>query len=192
VAGVSDEPDDQRADDDGQPTGRDEVRLRPVAEADLVVPQRLYQSDLSPFNWWGFRDVGELRRRLAEDGLLGPDGGMLIAWRGDERLGLLVWRKVRTGLHAFFWNIGIDLLPEARGRGYGTTAQRLLVEYLFAHTPVHRIEADTESDNVAEQRALTKAGFTREGVLRGAGFRGGSYRDLVLFSILRDEVPPPG
>ena len=28
------------------------------------------------------------------------------------------------------------LLPEARRRGYGTQAQRLLARYLFAHTTV--------------------------------------------------------
>jgi RimJ/RimL family protein N-acetyltransferase len=37
-------------------------------------------------------------------------------------------------------------------RSYGTTARRLLVRYLFAHTTVHRIEAATEVDNIAEQR----------------------------------------
>jgi Acetyltransferase (GNAT) domain len=46
------------------------------------------------------------------------------------------------------WEIGIVLLPEARGRGYGTQAQRLLARYLFAHTTVHRIWAGTEVDNV--------------------------------------------
>ena len=58
------------------------------------------------------------------------------------------------------------LLPEARGRGYGTQAQRLLTRYLFAHTTAHRIWAWIEVGNIAEQRALEKAGFTREGITR--------------------------
>jgi RimJ/RimL family protein N-acetyltransferase len=33
-----------------------------------------------------------------------------------------------------------------------------------------------------------KAGFTREGVLRGASFRQGRYRDDVIYSVLHDEV----
>jgi RimJ/RimL family protein N-acetyltransferase len=165
----------------------DGVRLRPVTEADLDVFERLNTPEVGRFGWLGFRDLGARRRRLAEDGLLGPQGGTLLVTRGDERLGYVVWRKMDAGpVHC--WNIGISLLPEARGHGYGTTAQRLLVEYLFAHTPVERIEADTEVDNIAEQRALEKAGFTREGVLRRLGFRDGRYRDLVLYSILRDEV----
>jgi RimJ/RimL family protein N-acetyltransferase len=43
--------------------------------------------------------------------------------------------------------------------------------------------------NVAEQRALEKVGFQREGVLRGPSFRLGVWHDTVLYSVLRGEVP---
>jgi RimJ/RimL family protein N-acetyltransferase len=87
-----------------------------------------------------------------------------------------------------YWAIGIGLAPEFRGRGYGSAAQRLIVRYLFAHTQVNRIEATTEITNLAEQRALEKAGFTREGILRGTTFRQGQWHDQVIYSVLRDEV----
>jgi RimJ/RimL family protein N-acetyltransferase len=61
------------------------------------------------------------------------------------------------------------------------------VRYLFAHTTAHRIWAATEAGNVPEQRALEKAGFTREGVLRGVGWRDGAWRDGVTFSVLRTD-----
>jgi RimJ/RimL family protein N-acetyltransferase len=83
--------------------------------------------------------------------------------------------------------MGIALLPEARGRGYGTQAHRLLTRYLFAHTTVHRIEAATEAANLAEQRVLEKAGFTREGVMRGVFWRDGAWRDGVMYSLLRTD-----
>jgi RimJ/RimL family protein N-acetyltransferase len=63
-----------------------------------------------------------------------------------------------------------------------------MVRYLFAYTQVNRIEAITESTNIAEQRALDKAGFTREGVLRGATYRAGRWHDQIIYSVLRDEV----
>jgi RimJ/RimL family protein N-acetyltransferase len=69
----------------------------------------------------------------------------------------------------------------------GTTAQRLLVEYLFDNTPAHRLEAYTEVENVAEQRALEKVGFEREGVRRAAHFRAGAWRDSILYALLRDR-----
>ena len=52
----------------------------------------------------------------------------------------------------------------------------------------NRIEATGEITNVAEQRALEKAGFTREGVLRGSTFRHGQWHEQVLYSVLRDEI----
>lgn len=105
-------------------------------------------------------------------------------------LGQVTWVPVIHGptVHCVAWNIGVMLLPEARGRGVGTVCQRLLIEYLFATTEQHRIEASTDVDNLVEQRALTKAGMRREGVLRGAQRRDGGWRDIVLFSILRQEL----
>jgi RimJ/RimL family protein N-acetyltransferase len=86
--------------------------------------------------------------------------------------------------------VGIALLPQARGRGYGSHAQRLLARYLFAHTQAHRLEAVTEVDNLAEQRALEKAGFIREGIMRGCGWRDGAWRDGVTYSLLRTDPMP--
>jgi RimJ/RimL family protein N-acetyltransferase len=84
--------------------------------------------------------------------------------------------------------MGIELAPGARGHGYGVEAQALLARYLFEHTEANRVEAMTDIENVAEQRALEKAGFTREGVVRGSQFRAGAHHDLVCYSILRAEV----
>ena len=85
-------------------------------------------------------------------------------------------------------SIGCTLLPQYRGHGYGTVAQRLLVEYLFATFPINRVEAITDIENVAEQRSLEKVGFTREGVLRGVAWRIGAWRDMVSYSRLRGDA----
>jgi RimJ/RimL family protein N-acetyltransferase len=105
-------------------------------------------------------------------------------------LGGVSWHAVDYGgtVSSSAWNIGIALLPEARGRGVGTLAQRLLVEHLLATTELDRIEASTDVDNVAEQRALEKAGFRREGVLRGAQLRGGIRRDLAHYGLVRGDL----
>lgn len=114
---------------------------------------------------------------------------VLDAATGDL-LGGVSWHAVDYGgtVSCSAWNIGIGLLPEARGRGVGTLAQRLLVEHLLATTELDRIEASTDVDNVAEQRALEKAGFRREGVLRGAQLRGGVRRNLVHYGLVRSDV----
>jgi RimJ/RimL family protein N-acetyltransferase len=168
----------------------DQVMLRPVAEDDLSFVDLLTNDPAraGQHEWHGWSDPGSLRRGWAETGLLGDTGGMLMVVRGADRVGCVSWRKTQTGAVAYCWSLGIGLAPEFRGRGYGAAAQRLIVRYLFAHTQVNRIQAETEITNIAEQRALERAGFTREGVARGAAFRAGQWHDNVLYGVLRAEV----
>jgi RimJ/RimL family protein N-acetyltransferase len=168
----------------------DALEFRPVGENDLPLLYRLTSDPAmaGEHEWFGWRDPREFPRQWAENGLLSDDGGILIVARGAERLGLVSWRKIPTGRSSYCWEIGIALAPDARGHGHGTHAQHMLVRYLFAHTLANRIQAGTELTNIAEQRALEKAGFTREGVLRGTVFRDGAWRDGVLYSILRHEA----
>jgi RimJ/RimL family protein N-acetyltransferase len=107
-----------------------------------------------------------------------------------ELLGTVSWHAVGYGRTAACeaWNIGIGLLPQSRARGAGTIATRLLAEYLFATTDVDRVEASTDRENLPAQRALAKAGFRPEGILRGAQLRGGRRRDMLAYSLLRTDV----
>ncbi|WP_329117834.1 GNAT family N-acetyltransferase [Streptomyces sp. NBC_01465] len=167
----------------------DPVILRPVLEGDLpFFDQFMTDSEATgAFAWTGWRDPRHWRRGWEENALLGTDGGTLLVTAGAESLGFVAWRKVPVWNGGHYWNIGVQLVPAARGRGAGTRAQQQLVAYLFAHSPVVRIEADTEAGNIAEQRALEKAGFTREGVGRSVAFRDGQWRDVVHCGILRGE-----
>ncbi len=166
----------------------DLVCLRPMWESDLDLLRRF---DIEPGligpNWYGFRDHGRQRRRFEADGWLGEEDGKLIVTVGDEALGFVSWGP-SGHLAGRYREIGAVLLPEWRGRGVGTRAQLLLCQYLFAHTTVHRIEARTQPENTMEQRALLKIGFQREGVLRGAEFRDGSWCDVVVLGLLRDGL----
>jgi RimJ/RimL family protein N-acetyltransferase len=172
----------------------DEITLRPVSEDDLATLQKLTNDPYfaGEFEWSGWSDPHTWRRGWEENGLIGPDGGTLMVVSNEERLGLVNWRRRGVSPESNRWEVGIALVPEARGQGYGTKAQQQLAQYLFAHTTVYRIEAITEADNIAEQRSLEKAGFTREGVIRGLGWRDGAWRDGVIYSILRTDPPPQG
>ena len=143
------------------------------------------------FQWFGFRvaRAWEIERRWAGAGLVGGDVSVLAIGVDDGACaGEVDWRVV-GGFGSF--EIGIWVFPEYRGRGIGAEAQRQLVNYLFATTPVHRLQAGTEVDNVAEQRALEKVGFRREGVLRGVDLRHGAWRDGVMYGLLRDDSRIP-
>ena len=167
------------------------VRLRPIEESDLPEVLRLIWDPEAPgeYQWFGFRvDVArDLERRWHEDGLIGSEKSFMVVESDNACAGWMSWKVLPTGNV----EIGIALFPEFRGRGIGTAAQRQMVQYLFDTTPVHRIQAGTEIDNIAEQRSLERVGFQREGVVRGAAFRAGRWRDGVMYSLLRDDLRPP-
>jgi len=166
--------------------------LRPATLIDVKL-LTLWQSSTfytGKFNDFGLTARSPLEDAIKKNGLIGEFGGTLIVESvvDDKPLGTVSWHLVHHGPNpeSSAWNIGIALIPEARGRGFGTQAQRLLAQYLFATTSANRIEASTDVENVAEQRALEKAGFSRDGVLRGAQYRAGEWRDVALYSVVRN------
>lgn len=174
-----------------EPVPEEPVRLRPIEEADLDALRRfdVDPSARGPYLPSGFRSPQARRRRWEEDGWLGVDSGQLaVALPGGTLAGIVAWRGIETGgPKAGCLEIGALLFPEHRGQGHGTTGQRLLVEYLFATTLANRLQAITDVENIAEQRALERIGFRREGIMRGLAFDGGRWHDGVLYARLRGD-----
>jgi ribosomal-protein-alanine N-acetyltransferase len=140
-------------------------------------------------DWAGYRDPEVAARRFAKDNYLDPEDGRLMVEVEPEHAAA-GFVSFRAGLYsglAKYWEIGIALLPQWRGRGIGWRAQAMLCDYLFSVSPARRIEARTHGENIAEQKSLAKAGFQLEGVIRAGEFRDGQWRDGQIFSRLRDD-----
>jgi RimJ/RimL family protein N-acetyltransferase len=166
------------------------VRLRDCTLADADTLDAWNGARDGGFNDFGPRDPAP-REVLASSPLRNERNGTLIVetLEGNLPVGTVGWHAVfyGPGPGSMAWNIGIDLIPDGRGRGYGTEAQRLLADYLLAVTQVNRVEASTDIENLPEQRSLEKAGFKREGVTRGSQYRAGGYHDLVVYSRIRSD-----
>jgi RimJ/RimL family protein N-acetyltransferase len=168
------------------------VDLRPLAAADIERFERTANDPdyNGPFGTYAFEAAGSTRRRFEQDGYLSHDHGRLVVVaKSGEVVGLVSYIVVFHGPPPAnrVYNIGIDIDPPQRRRGYGSDAQALLARYLFETYAVERVEASTDIENIPEQRALERAGFTREGVLRRAQWRAGDWHDVALYSKLRGE-----
>jgi RimJ/RimL family protein N-acetyltransferase len=84
--------------------------------------------------------------------------------------------------------IGYWLAPEARGRGLATRALRLLSAWTLRETGIARLQLQTHVENLASQAVATRAGFTREAVLRAYMDNRGTRHDSVMFSIIPGEA----
>jgi RimJ/RimL family protein N-acetyltransferase len=82
---------------------------------------------------------------------------------------------------------GVSLLPEARGRGIGTTAVTQLVEFGFTRCNLRRVHLQAIASNTGAIRAYEKAGFVVEGRLRQHAWVRGAYEDVVLMGLLRSD-----
>ncbi len=78
------------------------------------------------------------------------------------QIGLVLADHPAGNAEAVYW-----LLPEARGRSWAARALRLVSDWGFESLGLERIAVLVDLDNAASQRTAEKAGFTREGVLRG-------------------------
>ncbi len=84
--------------------------------------------------------------------------------------------------------VGYGVAASSRGRGIATRAVELVSRWAFDELGVVRMELRAHPENLPSQRVAEKAGFTREGVERGARELRGERHDVVCYSLLPGEL----
>lgn len=169
----------------------EKLSLRAFTAADTAFLER-WATDpdaMGEFEWIGFRDAARKRRRFEKDGYIRNEHASIAVSMPDGTcVGVAsYWPKHYGGPEGGCLDIGLGLLPEYRAHGYGTTAVQLLITYLFNYTTVQRIEGLSDEDNIAVQKLQERVELRREGVLRRAYFHRGAWRNLVVYSMQRDD-----
>ncbi|MBM7786015.1 GNAT family N-acetyltransferase [Tenggerimyces flavus] len=90
-------------------------------------------------------------------------------------------------VHQRVAHLGLSLVPEARGQGYGLDAVRVLLDYGFRIRALLRIGCETLTTNTGMIKVAEAAGFVREGVLRSVGYVDGERVDEQVFGLLYEE-----
>ncbi len=81
--------------------------------------------------------------------------------------------------------------PDARGRGYGTEATSLMLDYAFSILGLHSVHLTVYEFNVAGMKAYVKAGFRECGRLREATWFAGRWWDKIMMDCLAHEFESP-
>lgn len=156
--------------------------IRTVEEKDLIqIHKSNCQVMRGDFQEFQFSSLRELEKEFEKDGFCNDTFQMLIIEEKEKIRGLLYLNFYRQGIV----NIGLVLLPEFCNLGNGKLIVQLMVKYIFYNYPIVRIEADTDIDNKQAQRVLEQNGFEKEGILKKYRYHHGSYRDSLLFSLVR-------
>lgn len=83
--------------------------------------------------------------------------------------------------------VGILLDPEARGRGIGGEATRLLLDEAFNVLNLHRLFLHVLADHRIARKMYKRCGFQEEGRLRQHNFKAGRYMDVMVMGVLAGE-----
>ena len=170
----------------------DELLARAIVDEDIDVIAPVFrdpatggEAGLPPWDAETLRMV--MREQLPEliaRGLLSPY--VVVDANSGALLGGLNIHHFDPLRDAF--EVGYWLLPDARGRGVATRSVRAAAEHGFANG-IFRVEAHVRVGNVASERVLERAGFSREGVKRRYLRRGGEEEkhDATLFALLADD-----
>ena len=183
-----------------------DARRQKEAEGPVVSLRPLGLADVDDFMAWASDDrvMRHLKRPLCatreqavaqiRDTVLGHPWFRAICVAGRPVGQVSVWPYPDDGGHRA--NLGYALAHGHWGRGVASAAIRMVVGRVFEDLPgLGRLEAVTDVGNARSQRALEKAGFHREGVLRsyivrpGAG--AGEAVDAAVYSFLSSDPRPP-
>lgn len=107
---------------------------------------------------------------ISDDSLIGSVGLEDIDW---------VNRTAETGS----WLT----VPAYRGKGYGTEAKHLLLEYAFDRLGLHILISTVWEPNTRSAAALAKQGYQPAGRTKWQDIKNGRYRDMLWFDVTREE-----
>ncbi|MFE1950572.1 GNAT family N-acetyltransferase [Streptomyces sp. NPDC059524] len=167
------------------------LRLRPFTEADATALFALH-SNAHVLRYWDsppWTDPARAERfvavcrRIEEEGsgarvaIERAADGAFVGW-----CGLVEWNPDFRSA-----SLGYCLGEEMWGQGYATEAAHALLRWAFDTLDLNRVQAETDTRNVASARVLEKVGFVREGTLREDCVVNGVVSDSWVFGLLRRE-----
>ena len=165
------------------------VSIRPITEADTekivkwrnapsVMSHFIYRTPLTAeghLNWFHNRvQTGEVAQFMITDEENGEEVGSVYLRDIDP-----VNKKCEYGIF-----IGED---SCRGKGIGSAAARLALDYAFGELKLNRVFLRVFADNLRAVKSYENAGFVFEGKFREDVIIEGKAYDMVFMGILRKE-----
>jgi ribosomal-protein-alanine N-acetyltransferase len=167
------------------------VWLRPLEERDLPA-YVAGMNDTEVGGWAGYREPFSVEQAKGwlqhnnEESRHGRGWFFAVCELGDDRFIGTTWLKdVNTS--SMMAELAIFMDRDHIGAGWGTDAQRVLLNFAFTNVGLQRVFLTVFAANERAIRSYEKLGFQREGLMRRSwrGIRG--LEDSLLMAILKEE-----
>ncbi len=101
----------------------------------------------------------------------------------DGSVGSVYLRDIDPVHHKAEYGIFIGE-KEALGKGYGTQAAKLMLDYAFHTLGLHKLMLRVLADNLQARRSYEKAGFVQEAYLKDEVYLDEEYKDIILMAAI--------
>ncbi|MEF2248051.1 GNAT family N-acetyltransferase [Paenibacillus sp. IITD108] len=85
------------------------------------------------------------------------------------------------------FSIGIVIDKGYRGKGYGTSAMKILLKYAFLERRLNKFNNYVLEGNEGSAKMMRKLGCVQEGIRRQVVYTNGKYLDFILFGLTKEE-----
>ncbi len=98
-----------------------------------------------------------------------------------------------TGIASIDWKngcvttSGIRIGSDSQGKGIATDAYMTMLKYIFLELRMNRANASALEFNSGSLRFMEKCGYEREGIQRNAVYKNGTFHNLVILGLLKDD-----
>lgn len=75
----------------------------------------------------------------------------------------------------------------SRGKGLGTQAIKLILEYAFNHLNLNKVYCEVFVDNLRALNSYKKIGFVQDGLFKNHIYKNGEYKDIAHLSIEKEN-----
>ncbi|WP_067436676.1 GNAT family N-acetyltransferase [Nocardioides jensenii] len=172
----------------------DRLLLRPFRDGDAAALFAMH-GNAHVLRYWDsppWTEPSRAQRFLAACRQMADEGtGARVAMERVEDGSFVGWCSLSR------WNpdhrtasLGYCLDAPGWGHGYATEAARAVLSWAFDTLDLNRVQAETDTRNVASARVLEKLGFVREGTLREDCVVNGDVSDSWVFGLLSREWQP--
>ncbi len=126
----------------------------------------------------------QIEKYLAEESF-GHDFMFVIENNEGKAVGFIITFDCDSRMGTFKY--GIFMTDDAKGRGYGSEAVRIMLNYYFNELRYNKVNVYIYDFNEASVKFHEKLGFIKEGRLRQMAYSNGSYHDTYFYGMLREE-----
>lgn len=140
-----------------------------LVQEEVTLPGKHVTMDLN-------RDAAEIDEKAPAFSIVNQQG---------EYLGHIHFNYINER-HGTF-SLAILLKESERGKGYGKSAMRLLLDYAFEERRLHKFEGFCYDENLPSKKMMESLGCIQEGISRESIFMHGRYHDRLLYGMTEQE-----